>query len=327
MEKIKTAIVGFGRWGQLLFNAGKHCEKLDVTAVVTRTPSKVQSFCSDAGLSLTDDLDKVLADESIEALVIATPHTQHYEQLLKAASAAKHVYCEKPFTLQGDQASQAIEALADNGCKVAIGHNRRFAPNTLAMKKMIEQGWFGDLVHIDGVFHAHMAQSKGRWRDSVAESPAGGMTSLGIHVVDMFINLMGPVKGLRASSDRIAPSCAFDDNTMASMTFDSGARGQLTTITSTAMRWQIALYGTNGWAELRGLDQLVIQPLEGAYEEIHYPGFAYPGEASITAALDAFATDIQGGEPFAVSPQEIVHGTRVLQTIIRSAANGQYLLV
>ena len=324
MQKVNAAIIGFGRWGQLLYEASQKCEQLQITQVVTRTIANAEQYCKQADLALTDDYNAVLADRKLEAVIIATPHSQHFEQLMHAAGAGKHVYCEKPFTLVGDQAKKALQAIQANGSKVAIGHNRRFAPNTLALKKMIDQGWFGDLVHIDGVFNAHLAQSKGRWRDSVEESPAGGMTSLGIHVVDMFINLMGPVTGVSARSERISPACAFDDNTVAAMTFENGARGQLTTLTSTAMRWQVTVYGTNGWAEIQDLDRLIIQPVEGQREDIHYPGFAYPAIATITSALDAFAGDILGGAAFPISPKEIEHGTRVLEAIIKASNSGKY---
>jgi len=168
-----------------------------------------------------------------------------------------------------------------------------------------------------------MAQAKGKWRDSVEESPAGGMTSLGIHVVDMLINLMGPIAELSASSERIAATCAFDDHTSASLKFANGGRGHLTTFTSTAMRWRGTLYGTRGWAEMDGLDALAIHPVEGEPELRRFAGYDYPGIPSITAALDAFAADVQGVAPFPVSNEQIAHATQVLQGIIDSSASGE----
>ena len=326
-DKINTAIVGFGRWGQSLFESSLESEKLWVTHVVTRSPKKVAGYCEEHGLVLGSDVNDVLNNDSVDALIIATPHSQHFAQLMAAAEAKKHVYCEKPFTLTGNEATTAITALRNAGCKVAIGHNRRFAPNTLALKKMLEAGWFGELVHIDGTFSANMAQAKGKWRDSVEESPAGGMTSLGIHVVDMFVNLMGPVEKLTATSECVVSQCDFDDNTTASMVFESSARGHLTTLTSTPMCWQIRLHGTNGWAELRDLDTLVINPAEGARETFHYPGYDYPGMATLTAALDAFASAIRGEQAFPVRPDEIEHATQILEAIIVSAETGKWISI
>ncbi|MBX2878694.1 MAG: Gfo/Idh/MocA family oxidoreductase [Granulosicoccus sp.] len=321
--KTRCAIVGMGRWGQVLHEASAACDHLEVCTVVTRTPANVADYCEKYRLQLTEHLNDVLEDEEVDALIIATPHSQHFDQLLRAAESGKHVYCEKPFTLDYAQAQEALAALEKSNCKVAIGHNRRFAPNTLALQEMIAEGWFGKLIHIDGCFHANMTQAKGRWRDSVDESPAGGMTSLGIHAVDMLINLMGPVEELSASSERIAATCAFDDHTSASLKFTNGGRGQLTTFTSTAMRWRITLYGTNGWAELDGLDNLEIHPVDGESERRTFPGYDYPGIASITSALDAFAKDVQGVAPFPVSRGQIAHATQVLQGIVDSSGSGE----
>jgi len=320
--KIRCAVVGMGRWGQLLHEASGLCEHLEVTSVVTRTPSKVEGYCASNRLRLTEHLNDVLEDDDVDGLIIATPHSQHFDQLMRAAEAGKHVYCEKPFALDYGQACEALAALQKAKCKIAIGHNRRFAPNTLAMQKMLETGWFGDLVHIDGCFHANMSAAQGKWRDSVEESPAGGMTSLGIHAVDMLINLMGPITELTASSERIATACAFDDHTTAALKFANGGRGQLTTLTSTAMRWRITLYGTQGWAELEDLDTLTIVPVDGQPERKVFPGFSYPGAASITAALEAFAADVLSDDQYPVSQQQIAHATQVLQGVIDSSESG-----
>ena len=89
------------------------------------------------------------------------------------------------------------------------------------------------------------------------------------------------------------------------------------------MRWQVTLYGTKGWAELRDLDTLVINPVDGDQEVVDYPGYAYPATATLTSALDAFASDICGRAPFPVSPDEIEHATRILEAIIQSSHSGE----
>ena len=323
MSEVRAAILGFGRWGQLLHQAVDAAQGIRISHVVTRSPDKVSAYCHSHDLVLGESLETLLREESIEAIIIATPHSQHYEQLMQCAAAGKHVYCEKPFTLSGAQAREALSALAANRCKVAIGHNRRFAPNTLALQDLLSRGWFGRPVHIEGVFNAHMAGARGRWRDSTMESPAGGMTSLGIHALDMMIHLMGPVASLRASSRRIAADCNFDDHTLVELEFTNHAGGRLTTLTSTAMQWRITLYGTNGWAELQDQDTLILQPVEGERETMHYPGYEYPAMATLTAALEAFAADIRGGPPFPVTPRQIAHATESLEAIFRSATEGR----
>src|SRR4030081_3778842 len=107
---LKAAIVGPGWWGKTLVGAvqGKS-DAIKFVAAATRDRAKVEAFCREHGLKLLDDYDQVLADPPIAAVVLATPHSQHGDQVRRAAAARKHVFCEKPFTLLAADAKSAIE--------------------------------------------------------------------------------------------------------------------------------------------------------------------------------------------------------------------------
>lgn len=320
---INAAIVGLGRWGQLLVSSVDGSEEIKFTAAVTRTPAKVADFCTARDIALSDDLTNVLNDDSIDALVIATPHTQHFEQLMAAAGAGKHVYCEKPWTLDGEQGGESLRALTEAGLKVAIGHNRRFAPNTLAMKKLLQDGDLGAPIHIEGHFDANLAPNEGKWRANRAESPAGGMTSLGIHALDMFINLFGRIQDVNVQSKRIASPIDVDDSTLVRINFENGCTGHLTTISATNMLWRISAFCTGGWVEMRDQDKLEISSIADGNTAQTYPGFEYPALATIQAALEAFATDVSGGPAFPISAADIEHATKALAAIVTSAETGK----
>jgi len=322
-KPINAAIVGLGRWGQLLVSSVDGSEKIKFTAAVTRTPAKAADFCAAREMALSSDLTNVLNDGTIDALVIATPHTQHFEQLMAAAGAGKHVYCEKPWTLDGGEASRSLRALSDAGLKVAIGHNRRFAPNTLAMKKLLEDGDLGAPIHIDGHFNANLVPNEGMWRDNRAESPAGGMTSLGIHALDMFVHLFGRIQDVNVQSKRVASAIDVDDTTLVRMNFANGCTGHLTTISATNLLWRISAFCTGGWVEMRDQDKLEVSSIANGNSTKTYPGYEYPALATIQAALEAFATDVSGGSAFPISAAEIEHATKALAAIIQSAESGK----
>lgn len=326
-KPINAAIIGLGRWGELLVTSVDDSNAINFTRAVTRTPAKAEAFCQARQMSLSNDLQDALNDDAIDALVIATPHTQHFEQLMAAAKAGKHVFCEKPWTLSGDDAHTSLQAFADAGLKVAIGHNRRFAPNTLAMKEALSDGGLGAPIHIDGHFHANLAANAGKWRDSRAESPAGGMTSMGIHAIDMFINLYGPVADVQVQSKRVASAIDVDDSTLVRMNFENGCTGHLTTIAATNMLWRVSAYCTGGWVEMREQNQLEISSIADGTKVHSYPGFEMPALASIGAAVEAFAHDVAGGAPYPITSGEIEHATRVLEAIIRSAETGETLKI
>src|SRR6201989_3043064 len=97
---INAGIVGLGRWGRNLVNSvqGKS-DKIRFVAGVLRHPENAREYAGQNGFVLHDNLDAVLQDPAIDAIVLATPHTVHGEQLLAAARAGKPVFTEKPFTL------------------------------------------------------------------------------------------------------------------------------------------------------------------------------------------------------------------------------------
>ena len=320
---LNLAIVGLGRWGQNLVESIESSKNVCFSAAVTRTPSNVSAFCAQKNISLTDDYQSVLDDDNIDAVVIATPHSLHFDQIMMAASAGKHVFCEKPFTLTAEQARTALASLSEQSLKVAIGHNRRFAQNILALKNALKINSLGQAIHIDGFFNADLGTSAGKWRDSRTESPAGGMTSLGIHVIDAFIHLFGKVSSVNAQSRRIAIDIDIDDSTLVRFNFENGCSGHLTTIAATNAFWQIRAFGTEGWAECTNLDKYVFHPMGGDPVLSDYPDFEYPGLATIKAALEAFAADIRGEAAFPISPEEIHHATAVLEAITISASTGK----
>ena len=296
-------------------------------AGTTRMPSKVADYAEKVGLRLYESLDRLLEDDDLDAVVLASPHTMHFRQILAAAEAGKHVYCEKPFSLRGTEAQVSLQALAANGLKVAVGHDRRFYPNTAALKRMIDAGELGRMVQIEGNFSADLAPSAGTWRASRDESPAGGMTSLGIHVVDAFIHLLGRIENVQAVSRRVALPFDIDDATIVIMEFEGGQLGYLGTVASTAPLWQIRAFGNGGWGEIVDHHRLTVTKTRSQSKTQTWKHRGYPCLPSVAAALEAFARDCDGGAPFPITPDEIYHGVAVLEAIVRSAATGERIRV
>ena len=319
---INCAIVGVGRWGQLLVTSAEKSKNVTFTHGVTRTPEHAEAFCSEYKITLTDNFESVLVNPAVDAVVLATPHTQHFDQIIKVAKAGKHVFCEKPYTLSRAQAAEALSVVADAGVKTAVGHNRRFAPNYKKMSTMIEDGTLGETIQIEGNFSANLALEGGAWRSNREESPAGGMTSLGIHLVDAFINMFGPISEVRAFSKSLATSYDIDDATRILFEFENGKTGYLGTVTGTSSLTYIRAFGTKGWAAVNDQDKLTHSPLGGTVEHETWDGYAYPTLITIGDGLEAFAADIGGGPSFPVLPDEILHGIAVLDAIFRSIETG-----
>src|SRR5690348_13923257 len=129
---LRAAIVGLGSWARTLVGSVHgHSDELRFVAACTRTPASAEAYCLEHGLQLTDDYAGLLADRSIDAVVLATPNSLHETQIVQAAAAGKHVYVEKPFALTTTSARTAIAAVERAGVTLAVGLNRRFHPSMI----------------------------------------------------------------------------------------------------------------------------------------------------------------------------------------------------
>src|SRR5207247_8605573 len=107
----------------------------------TRTRAKAEAFCAEHGIALKDSLDDILADPAIDAVVFATPHSEHGPQVERAAAARKHVFMEKPFTLDRASAARALDAVARAGVALGAAHPRPFPPGTRELAARIPDAW------------------------------------------------------------------------------------------------------------------------------------------------------------------------------------------
>ena len=321
---LNAAIVGLGNWGRRLVDSVQgRSDKLRFVAGATRSPDKAADYARGHGIVLRGGYEELLSRPDIDAVVLATPHSQHAGQIAQAARAGKHVYVEKPFTLTRASAEEAVRAARERGIVLAAGFNRRFRPALVEMKRMAVEGALGKIVHIEGAMSGAPADGRrprGGWRGSREESPGGAMTAKGIHILDQMLWFAGPVDSVYAFSDRRTETYApLDDVTSLALHFRSGVTGMLSTIYSTAEFWRMHVFGTDGWAQVLGESTLVTRTLDGVPQTREYPA----GFDSLRAALEGFADAVAGRASYPVSLDDAVNGSAVLEAIVPSAQSGQ----
>jgi len=329
---INAAIIGLGRWGQNLVNSvqGKSSQIRFVAGAV-RTPAKVQEYADRNGLRLYDDTRKLLADPGVDAIVLATPHSIHAELIIAAARAGKHVFTEKPFTLITESAKAAVRACAKAGVTLAVGYNWRFQPALQEIRRMLDDGRLGRLLHIEGNFCGPSVYwyPKDHWRQSQDEGPAGGMTGRGVHVVDAMLYLAGKIDSVHAQSYRLALDYGTDDTTSMLFKFKSGTTAYLGTIIATAETWRLQVCGSRGWMEVGDVQHLTTWTLRTCFFDPANP-YVHPQPQSITfpdvsterLELENFADAVREKRPLAIAGGDEEHNVTVLEAILASAAKG-----
>ncbi|SON56687.1 putative oxidoreductase YvaA [Hartmannibacter diazotrophicus] len=333
---LNAAIVGLGGWGQTLVRSVQDkSELIRFVAGATRTRSKAEEFATTNGIRLLDDLAAVIADPAVEAIVLATPHLDHVDQVEMIAAAGKPVYVEKPFALTQESAERAVAAAERAGITLAVGHNRRFHPSMGRLRSMIREGRLGKILHC----HASLTTTSGLflapdgWRSDPHQSPAGGMTGLGIHLVDGMIDLFGKIESVACQSVHRAVPSGAEDTTSVLLRLTSGQTASLLALTATTPGYEFSVYGSQGMAQVSSptLETFTWQGVAPSVAAARTPP---PAETEVTAgvdsvrlALEAFAGAATGGAPFPIRHDEIIHGVAVLEAIIKAANTGRFVTI
>lgn len=335
---INAAIVGLGWWGGTLVEAVQGTsDKINFVAGYTRSKSeKDQEIAAKNGFELADSFDDLLKDPKVNAIVLATPPGGHSEQVQAIAKAGKHVFCEKPFTGTKAEAMSAVAAVEKAGVALGLGYNRRLHPTWVDLKKRINEGELGTILHMECTmtFPNALTQPAEAWRAQKDTAPCGGLFPLGVHAVDGMIDLVGSIDEVFSQSfHRVIPNNN-DDTTSVLFRMKEGMSGYLGIMTATAPTFRFQVYGSKAMALLGGMTHVAghsskqrrtglfgnysIQSIKGEVEDIEVEQFDVN-----RGVLEAFATAASGGAAFPISHAEMIHGSAVTEAIITSARSGK----
>jgi predicted dehydrogenase len=333
---IRAAIIGLGRWGRSLVTSMQDNSD-DIRFVLghTRTRAKAEDFCRDRGVRLVDDFDTILADPDIDAVVLATPHSQHAEQIKQATAAGKHILVEKPITLDHASAQIAVEAARQAGVVLAVGYCRRFHPSFGELRQRLRDGRLGKIV---GLVAQHTTSTSAfippeNWRADPDEAPAGAMTAVGLHALDLMIEFAGRVRDVQCVTSRHGDGPS-DDTTTILMRFAGGVTGMIFCSVATATNFSFSAYGTRGMAEVHGAALQHFRFVPMSQQAPTGPVLAPPDETvehsgfnMLKAELVEFARCIRDKRPYPVGIDDVLHGMAVFDAAVQSAKTGSIVEV
>ncbi|MBX6426005.1 MAG: Gfo/Idh/MocA family oxidoreductase [Variibacter sp.] len=321
---IHAAMVGLGRWGQTILAAVQNkSDRVRFVHGVSKEPDEARPIAEKYGLRLSTDLEEALKDPQVEAVFLATPHSLHLQQIKAVARAGKPVWCEKPLCLTRAEAIEAIEACRQARVPLATGTNKRCFASMRELQRIVFEGVLGDILHIEGHFsNEHSTRVRGGWRDDPRESPGGGMTGAGLHVLDAFVNLVGPIREVDARLySRKAPPDPRDAVAVLAE-FECGATGLMATVRAAPMFWRVHVFGTLGSAEARGEDTLILAKI-GGQPETHL----YEHVDPVRTLVEAFADTIEGKALFPITPPQILDTLGAFEAILASIDTGKPVAV
>jgi predicted dehydrogenase len=335
---IKAAIAGLGWWGKTIVESVQtDSDVIRFVAGASRsiTP-ELTAFAEAQRFRLVSGFEALLTDPQVEAIILATPHSMHTAQVIAAAQAGKHVFCEKPFALTKADGDRAAGATRKAGVTLGLGYNRRFHPEMVKLRERIRSGGLGTILHIEATmtFPNALMLKPTQWRAHRDETPCGGLTPMGVHAIDGMIDLCGPIDQVFCQSFRRVVEIDSDDTTSILFRMKDGMSGYLGTMTATGPGFSFQVFGSNGSVRLEGMTHVAGASSEERrtrlfgtckYQPIKGPAEVWDAaRLDVTrACLEAFATAARGGPAFPIPVSEMVHGAAVTEAVVRSAGSGR----
>lgn len=335
MPPLRVGVLGYGWWGKTIARQVAASPWLALAAVAESHEPTRQAMADDAvlaGVAVLDGAQHLIEHPGLEAVILCTPHEQHAQQIVAAAQAGLHVFCEKPLCLTLADARRAIAACGERALVLGIGHERRFEPEVAALRRMIEDGVLGTVLQIEANFSQDkfFALPKDNWRLSNQHAPVGPLTATGIHLVDLSIAVLGPCESVWARLATLGSDFENGDTLAIMMAFAQGANAMISAVLATPFEGRFAVYGSKGWVEIR--DRTHPEHPSGWDITVALRGqprvtrFAAPAP-SVKLNLEAFARAARGVEAYPVTPAEMLANVASLEAIMKSVRTGAPVVV
>ncbi|HWE94741.1 MAG TPA: Gfo/Idh/MocA family oxidoreductase [Tepidisphaeraceae bacterium] len=335
MDTLRVGIIGFGRIGADHATWIAAAKGIAPAAVADATPAR-QALAQGRGLIAYSTPAELLADDSIDAVLVSTPTAMHFEHASLALAAGKHVMVEKPMALDLAQARALCEEAERRGRVLSVFHNRRWDADYLTVKDAVASGALGKLINVEsrlGQFISCVGPAakeyRPNWRNE-ATFGGGGLYDWGSHFLDQLWRLLLPARPLRVFAQLRGNvwSTDCDDFARILIDFDNGVAALIdinTTTTSPLSRWR--LDGTKGsassphspsydsavWADLRFVP---------AYADPYTFPRAAPG-LNETQIWERFALAIKGDGPPAVGARSVLMTMALLDAARESSRTGR----
>jgi predicted dehydrogenase len=218
-----------------------------IGAVGSRSLENAQKFATTFGGTAYGSYEELVADPTIDAIYVATPHPAHHDNVILALNAGKPVLCEKPFSVNAVQAQSMIDAAAHNGVALMEAMWARFLPHYAKVREIVESGVLGPIlsIHAD---HGQRLADQGIARLIEPDLAGGALLDLGIYPVSFAHMILGTPAQI--TSTAVMTDQGVDAQTSMIFTYQDGAQAVLTTTMIEQTPCRAVVAGLNGWLEI-----------------------------------------------------------------------------
>jgi scyllo-inositol 2-dehydrogenase (NADP+) len=210
MQPIKTALLSYGMSGRLFHAPFLHVNPgFQFSAVWERSKNLAQERFP--GVKTYRSLDDLLQDAEVELVIVNTPNYTHYEYAKKALEAGKHVIVEKPFVVTVAEGEELIAVAKEKAVVLSVYQNRRFDSDYRTIKRILEEGWLGEVVEAEFHFDRYKEEVSAKSHKEIPGPGTGALYDLGSHILDQALQLFGMPEAVFADIRIMRPVSQVDD--------------------------------------------------------------------------------------------------------------------
>ncbi|AFH48442.1 Putative dehydrogenase [Ignavibacterium album JCM 16511] len=224
-KKLKWGVVGLGRFVENSFlPAIKSVRKSIVVSLCSRDLNRAKELSQKFGVpNYFNNFDEFLKSD-IDVVYVASANAFHYEQVIRAANAGKHIFCEKPLALNSQQAEEMVEAAKKNNVQFAVNYVHHFHPLVLKAKELLKDQKLGKLVSVQVNFNIDFPPDN-NFRFKKELSGGGALRDIGTHMIDLLRFFGGEILEIDGVVDNLVYQSEVDDFASAIVKFEKGGYG------------------------------------------------------------------------------------------------------
>jgi scyllo-inositol 2-dehydrogenase (NADP+) len=248
---IRVALVGLGKMGLSHLAIVRSHPLVELVAVCDAMGFVLDVLGKYTGIKTYTDYRQLLANEKLDAVVVATPSRFHAEIVHAALERNLHVFCEKPFCLDLDEAEELVARAEHKGVVNQVGYHFRFVATMREARRLVQAGAIGTVHHIRAEAYGPVVlRSKGgTWRARKLEG-GGCLYDYASHAIDLLNFLVGPPTHVSGAVLRRIFSADVDDEVYATLHYPNGMTGELAANWSDEsfrkMSMKVSIWGTEG---------------------------------------------------------------------------------
>jgi len=324
-DKLRFGIIGAGMVAQAYVQAFERCECAALVGLADKRIEAARALAERLKCRSYEAFEDMVEECKPDAVIVCTPPICHPKMCIELLNRQIHVLCEKPFSIDIQNAYHMISAARKNGVKLTMASKFRFVEDVVRAKSMVASGILGELVLFENVFASRVDMGS-RWNSMPAISGGGVLIDNGTHSVDLMCYFLGPLSEVHVLEGKRSQNLQVEETVAMFVRSMDGVIGSID------LSWSIDkqrgsyldIYGSRGaisigWKESKHLDY--------SRKDWVVFGRGYDKLQAFSSQIENFSKAICGEEPLLLTDEEALGSVRVMEAAYRALRQSRWVSV